>query len=421
MLSRFGGLVAALAVLLGVTSPSAAASRTAPPQRQSGSPLVVCGLTSLSGPYQLIGEADVTGWRAYAKWIDSRGGILGHPVSLVIENDGSQPSLAAALVRKCVTQDHASFIVGPGGTADSAAAVPVANALHVVDLDDTVGWHNLGLSNAELHSYAFPGIYNAFLLDDLDVVTRLIVPRHYTRVAVLQESDPGGRLNATYMKRYGRQHHFKVVAAQTVTTGSTDDTPQVLNLLAAHPQIIVLGLAPGPDTITALKAVRAQSAEVPVAECMGCAQPAFFAAAGGASVMHNVYVLGPVESLLHSLGGTEANRGLVSQINSYISALTSAGYGSTEDINGSESSWVAMEELTAAIMAAHSTSAKEVRDALEHQHLNTFGISWARSPANHARMKSVVDVMGTWTANGQFRDYGGATTVPISRATAEEM
>lgn len=234
---------------------------------------------------------------------------------MVVENDGSQASLAVALVRKWVTQDQANFIIGPGGTSDAAAAIPVADAMHVVMEEATSGWHALGLSKSDLQSYGFPSIDNVFLLDDLDTVTKLIVPRHYTRVAVIQESDPGGRLNSTYMQAFGKQDHFKVVAVQTVTPGSTDDTPQVLNLLAAKPQIIVLGMAPGPDTITVLKAVRAQNPDIPT---------------------------------------------------------------------------------------------------------NTLGIQWARTPANHSGMTSVVDVMGTFNEAGQFQLYGGATKVSISKATAKE-
>ncbi|MBO0887319.1 MAG: ABC transporter substrate-binding protein, partial [Acidimicrobiales bacterium] len=205
MLSRLVGALAAVTLLVGpgVGGVAAASSRAATPHA-SASPITICALASLSGPYQIISQGELTGWNAYVKWVNSRGGILGHPVKMVVENDGSQAQLAVALVRKCVTQDHANFIIGPGGTSDAAAAIPVANAMHTVMLEATSGWHALGLSNGELHSFGFPSIDNVFLLDDLDTVTKLIVPRHYTRVAVIQESDPGGRLNSGYMQAFGK-------------------------------------------------------------------------------------------------------------------------------------------------------------------------------------------------------------------------
>jgi CheY-like chemotaxis protein len=71
--------------------------------------------------------------------------------------------------------------------------------------------------------------------------------------------------------------------------GATDVTPQVLAMLAAKPQIILFGLVPGTDSITAIRAIRAQNPNIPISECSACELPSFIAAAGGAPVMHNIY------------------------------------------------------------------------------------------------------------------------------------
>jgi ABC-type branched-subunit amino acid transport system substrate-binding protein len=92
-------------------------------------------------------------------------------VKLVPENDASDPATAAALVRKCVTQVHANFIFGPEETATVAAGVPIANNLHEVMISMGSGWAGQGISNANLHSDAFPGVGNVFFADDLATVT----------------------------------------------------------------------------------------------------------------------------------------------------------------------------------------------------------------------------------------------------------
>lgn len=421
--------VLAVSALLGTTlasswlsgTPAFGAATPSPgTARASGPPIVVCGIAAESGPYVAIGQDDIIGWKAYTKWINSKGGVLGRPLKLVVENDASSPSLASSLVRKCVTQDGAKFILGPESTDTGAAAIPMADTLHTVLLFNGAGWHNMGLSQGELTSYSFPGLYNVFLLDDLDAVTKLIVPRHYTRVAVIQDGDPGALRDGAYLKAYGKEYHFTVVGVQTTQPGETDDTPQILNLLADKPQIIVLGMSPGPDTITVLKAIRAQDSTVPVAECSVCYLPSFFTAAGGEAVMHNVYVLGSVQQLVQGLPKTPANRPLISQLNAYLSGMKAAGYGTLDDLDGGSASWETAAELTAAIDRAKSTSEDAVRTALEHQKLQILGTSWDRTPANHTRMTSVVDVMATWGANGQLQLYGQATKVPINKTTEEE-
>ena len=46
---------------------------------------------------------------AYFRDVNAKGGINGHPVKIIFEDDGAQPSKAAALAKKLISQDK----VGP--------------------------------------------------------------------------------------------------------------------------------------------------------------------------------------------------------------------------------------------------------------------------------------------------------------------
>src|SRR5215469_5715804 len=180
----------------------------------SSGPITICEIVATSGPFAQLGTNDKLGATAWADHVNKAGGILGHQVKLVPENDASDPATAAALVRKCVTQVHANFIFGPEETATVAAGVPIANNLHQVMLSMGSGWAGQGFSGANLHSDAFPAVGNVFFADDLATITQLM------------------QGNAS---KYG----YSVVASQITNPGATDDTPQVLNLLKAKPDIIV--------------------------------------------------------------------------------------------------------------------------------------------------------------------------------------
>ena len=243
------------------------------------------------------------------------------------ENDASTPATAAALVHKCVTQEHANFIFGPESTATTAAAVPVANQLQTVLLGWGSGWAGQGISAANLNSYAFPGIGNVYFADDQAMITQLIVPRHYTRVAVIQDNTPGGLSNLPYMQGLASKYGYQIVASQIVNPGSTNDTPQVLNLLKANPQVIVLGLTPGPDTITFLKSMRAQNPTIPIGECSGCATTQFVNAVGGPTTMSNIYLIGTPENVLAAFPSSGANAAGIADTKAYIAAMTGGGPG----------------------------------------------------------------------------------------------
>ncbi len=92
---------------------------------------------------------------------------------------------------------------------------------------------------------------------------------------------------------------------QVVPLDATDITPQVLTLLNAKPQIILFGLVPGPPSITAIRAIRNQDPNIPISECSACELPSFISAAGGATNMQHIYVLG----LDAELAGQNAQQG----------------------------------------------------------------------------------------------------------------
>jgi branched-chain amino acid transport system substrate-binding protein len=338
--------------------------------------------------------------------VNKAGGVQGHQVKLVQENDASNPATAAALVHKCVTEVHANFIFGPESTATTAAAVPVANQLQTVLLGWASGWNGQGVSDTNLHGYAFPGIGNVYFADDQAMITQIIVPRHYTRVAVIQDNTPGGLSNVPYMQGLASKYGYQVVASQIVNPGATNDTPQVLNLLKANPQVIVLGLTPGPDTITFLKSMRAQNPTIPIGECSGCATDQFVNAVGGPKTMSNIYLIGTPQNVLAAFPSSSANAAGVADTKAYIAAMKAAGLGSATQIDEGGEGWDTGRELADAIDTAKSVSAGDVKSALQKQKLTVGGIvmySWTRSSSDYSSMNGSGDsAMVTVGAGGSF-------------------
>jgi branched-chain amino acid transport system substrate-binding protein len=401
---RIAGSAAASAVLV-VGVAAGCSSGGGGGGSSASSPVTICEIAATSGPFAQLGVNDELGAAAWAAMVNKAGGVLGHKVTLVPENDASDPATAAALVHKCVTQVHANFIFGPEETSTSSAAVPVANQLQEVLLGWQSGWTGQGISNANLTSYSFPGIGNVFFADDLATITQLIVPRHYTRVAVIEDNAPGGLGNTQYMQSLASKYGYQVVASQITTPGATDDTPQALNLLKANPQIIVLGLIPGPDTITFIKAVRAQNPTIPISECSGCATSTFVNAVGGATAMQDVYLIGTPENVLSAIPSTTATAAGLTDTKAYIAAMQADGMGAANQIAEGGEGWDTGRELAAAITTAKSISPGDVKNALQHQTLVTGGIQvyyWQRSPSDYANITQIDSAVVTVGANGSF-------------------
>ena len=109
-----------------VTSSSPASTKTSAPASSaaaaSGTPIVIGTTGSYSGISNIgIGPRDTL--YVWAKYVNSQGGIAGHPVQIVAEDNASDDNRALSDVQDLVGNHHAVAItIGPG--ADIAAFLP---------------------------------------------------------------------------------------------------------------------------------------------------------------------------------------------------------------------------------------------------------------------------------------------------------
>jgi len=192
------------------------------------------------------------------------------------------------------------FYLGMSRTFQAVHLITGRTVLGLVSLSS--GWQTSGYPASELNSWGFPGFYDVFYNDQLASVQQLIVPRHYTRVALLEDNCGSVCLaNKGSVQSLAAKYGFQLVSTQIDQVGATDVTPQVLAMLAAKPQIILFGLVPGTDSITAIRAIRAQNPTIPISECSAC-EPAQLHLRRGRP-------LGDEEHLRARLDGELADRG----------------------------------------------------------------------------------------------------------------
>jgi len=112
------------------TGPGAAgtASATGP---ASGEPIVLGAVGTRSG---IVGAALENSWRGLPVWeksVNARGGIAGHPVKVIIADDGGDPGKHAAAVRQLITEDHVVAFIGNFAPLTFSAGVPTLESAGV--------------------------------------------------------------------------------------------------------------------------------------------------------------------------------------------------------------------------------------------------------------------------------------------------
>ncbi|MEO6845982.1 MAG: substrate-binding protein [Chthoniobacterales bacterium] len=97
----------ALVLVTGCTSSSQSTRKAA------AAPIKIGAVLPFSGGVELYGRQAKLGLDLAAKEINASGGILGHPVEILYENDKTRPAGATKAISKLIERDHVFAVVGP--------------------------------------------------------------------------------------------------------------------------------------------------------------------------------------------------------------------------------------------------------------------------------------------------------------------
>lgn len=200
----------------------------------AGAPIVIGNVSTTSG---IAGTAQVPGVRALQAWvamINSRGGINGHPVKLVIADDAGDPARQAAAVKDLVENKGVIAFVDDWASQTSQASRPYLEQrrIPVVGGDAST---NTWFSSPMLFPYQPPSdIYMQARLKALASFTknRKIATIVCQEAAVCSEQ-------AASTKRFAAQFGFQVVYQGQGSLAQPDFTAECISARSAGADIIL--------------------------------------------------------------------------------------------------------------------------------------------------------------------------------------
>jgi branched-chain amino acid transport system substrate-binding protein len=116
MVRGIGAVLVAVALLVGLGAPAVTA--------QQAEPVKIGVIQPLSGPVAASGNYVRMGAEIGRDWINGRGGVLGRPIQLLIEDNKSDPKEAATAAEKLIVRDKVPVIMGAWGSSMTLAAMP---------------------------------------------------------------------------------------------------------------------------------------------------------------------------------------------------------------------------------------------------------------------------------------------------------
>ena len=221
--SRSTGLLAALA-LLALARPAAAAE-----------PIDIGVITSLSGSFATFGAMEVAGYQVAVNEVNAKGGVLGRPLRLLVEDDASNQNAALAAAEKLIGKG-VPLILGAYASGITKPLAGYATRSKIVLL-------NSNSADTAITKPGSPYVFRVGQTTDsfadacFDMMKSL--PGLKT-VAILVSNDALGKSTANSAKDRAKSGGFTVVAEQAYDRGLTDFRPTLNSFKALNPDVVAL-------------------------------------------------------------------------------------------------------------------------------------------------------------------------------------
>jgi branched-chain amino acid transport system substrate-binding protein len=222
--------LAGVAGLVGFVALSGCARRTG----DSGATIKVGVYGSLTGSTATFGTSTKNGVELALAELNAAGGIGGHKIEVVVEDDQSKAEEAATAVQKLVNQDRVVAVLGEVASSRSLAAAPICQAAGVPMISPSS-------TNPEV-TLKGDFIFRACFLDEFQGRVMAQFARDslgLTNVAILKDVKNDYSVGlAQFFGNEFTQRGGTVAATQAYNEGDSDFRSQLTALKAARPEAI---------------------------------------------------------------------------------------------------------------------------------------------------------------------------------------
>ena len=203
----------------------------------------------LTGTYAAVGGNELHGCELAVEQINAKGGILGRPVKLLVEDSTSgDAGTAVQKARKLIERDNVNFLLGNVNSALALAMADVSSekgVLHIVP-----GGHTDAVTGKTCHWNVFR-VCNTTQMEANAVAPALVRDGGKKWYYITPDYAFGHTLQAG-LENAGAKLGVTKIGADLTPLGTTDFSSYLIKAQAAKPDVIIF-LVQGNDMINALK------------------------------------------------------------------------------------------------------------------------------------------------------------------------
>lgn len=230
----------------------------------------------MSGAQASFGNDALNGAKLAIEELNAAGGVLGHPVKLMVKDTQSRTDETEAVVAELIDTDKAAVLIGEIATDRSLVAAPLAQARGIPMITPA--------STNEKVTAAGDGIFRVCYTDAFQagVMAKFARSIDVQKAAILSDASTpySAGLAESFRKEFSTQGGT-IVAEESYRTGDKDFAAQLQAIKAQSPEIIFLPSYYA-EAALIIQEARKQGIEAPFLGTDGWDSPEFLKVGGGA-------------------------------------------------------------------------------------------------------------------------------------------
>ncbi len=219
---------------------------------RAAEPYKVGAVFSVTGRASFLGDPEKKTVVMLQEEINKQGGINGHPLEVVIYDDGGDSTKCALAVRKLITMDKACAIIGPSLSGLSLAVLPEAQK-HKIPMVSCAASFKIVTKDPKTGEQ-WKWVFKTPQSDSMAVEAIYTHMKKYgiSKIAIMSVTSGFGASGRSELLRLATEYGVNIVADEKYGPKDTNMTAQLTKIKATAPQAIV-NWSIGPTQVVVLR------------------------------------------------------------------------------------------------------------------------------------------------------------------------
>lgn len=240
------------------------------------SPYLIGAVFDITGQGSPLGIPERDTVLMIEKQINDAGGINGHPVKFIIEDNGSDETKCIDAVKKLIEKDHVKAIIGPSSTGTTLAVAGICEKAEIPLISCAAGIKIVDPTKPFVFKTAQSDVHA------VEKVIDYLKSQKITAIGFISDSNPFGKSGLEQILLQSANAKIKVAATEIFGSADTDMTAQLTRIGAKNPQAVICwGTNPGPAIVA--ENMKQLGMKIPLIMSHGIANKKFIELAGDAA------------------------------------------------------------------------------------------------------------------------------------------